>query len=133
MFLVDTNVLSDGRRRWTPASVWLWSIARERVYLNVISLGELQKGFELKARRDPVGAQPLFDWLMSVRELHGDRVLAITDDVALEWGRLEVRRPRGWDGLMAATAVVHGLTLVTRNVADFRDVPVRLINPWASS
>lgn len=131
MYLVDTNVLSDARRRWTPASVWLWSVARETVYISVISLGEIQKGFELKVRRDPVGAQPFLDWLTSLRRRNGDRILGITEEVALEWGRLEASRPRGWDGLIAATAVVHGLALVTRNVAHFQDVPVEIIDPWA--
>lgn len=129
MYLVDTNVLSEARRG-SVANRWMRSIEHQRVYLSVITLGEIQKGFELKARRDPVGARPLLDWLTSVRLQHESRILPVSDDVALEWGRLESQRPRGPDGFIAATAVVRGLALVTRNVADFRDVPVQLINPW---
>lgn len=127
MYLVDTSVLSEARRG-SVANRWMRSVEHERVC--VITLGEIQKGFELKAKRDHVGARPLLDWLTSLRLQHDTRIPPVSDEIALEWGRLESQRPRGSDGLIAATAVVRGLALVTRNVADFRDVPVRLVSPW---
>lgn len=133
MYLVDTNILSEARRGSDPATRWMQSVERQRVYVSVITLGEIHKGFELKAKRDPKGARPLLDWLTSVRREHEDRILPVSDDVALEWGRLEAQRPRGTDGFIAATAIVRGLTLVTRNIADFRDLPIKLIDPWASA
>lgn len=95
-----------------------------------MTLGEIQKGFELKARRDPRGARPLLDWLAAIRREHRARIVPVSDEIALEWGRLEAQRPRGPDGLIAATAVVQGFTLVTRNDRDFRDVPIDIINPF---
>ena len=71
-------------------------------------------------------------WLGEVRRRFTRGILPITDVVALAWGRLEAQRPRGPDGLIAATAMVRGLTLVTRNTADFRDVPIPLVDPWAA-
>lgn len=133
MYLVDTNVLSEARRGSAPAKCWMRSVEKQRVYVSVITLGEIHKGFELKARRDPSGARPLLEWLTSIREDHEERILPVSDDVALEWGRLEAQRPRGTDGFIAATALVRGLTLVTRNTADFRDVPIDLIDPWDSA
>lgn len=131
MYLVDTNILSEARRRSGSARTWMRGVDQSLVHLSVITLGEIQKGLELKAKRDPTGAQPLLDWLTSVRREHANRIISVSDEIALEWGRLEAQRPRGPDGLIAATALVHGLTLVTRNVADFQDVPVRLIDPWS--
>lgn len=100
--------------------------------MSVVTLGEIQKGIELKARRDPLGARPLFEWLASIRQDFEERFIAVTDDIALEWGRLEAQRPRGPDGFIAASAIVRGLTLVTRNIADFQDTPVRLLDPWTA-
>lgn len=132
MYLVDTDVLSEARRKSQPATRFMRSVEREFVYVSVMTLGEIRKGYELKARRDPAGARPIRDWLDAVRREYDQRILPVTDDIALEWGRLESQRPRGPDGLMAATALVEGLTLVTRNTADFRDVPIDLVDPWAT-
>lgn len=132
MYLVDTNILSEARRGSETANRWLLSVERQLVYVSVITLGEIHKGFELKARRDPDGAKPLLEWLTSIRRRHASRILPVSDEIALEWGRLEAQRPRGTDGFIAATALVRGLTLVTRNTADFRDLPLKLIDPWVS-
>lgn len=74
----------------------------------------------------------LAEWLRKLRHEHGHRVLPVTDQVAVEWGRLSALRPRGEaDGLIAATALVHDLVVVTRNVSDFDDTGVTVVDPWA--
>lgn len=130
MYLIDTNVLAEARRRPGPARSWMRSVERQLAYVSVVTLGEIQKGIELTARRDAQQAQALLDWLASIRQVHKDRVLPVSDEIALEWGRLEAQRPRGPDGFIAATAVVRGLALVTRNIVDFQDVPVEIVDPW---
>jgi predicted nucleic acid-binding protein len=131
MYLVDTNVLSEARRGSSEARLWLRSVDPDTIYLSVITLGEIMKGIMLKQRTDPRAAAPLLQWLVQLRHDHMDRILPITDSVALEWGRLAAERPRGMaDSLIAATAAVYGKTIVTRNVVDFEDTRVPVINPW---
>lgn len=131
MFLVDTNVLSEARRGTRAARTWLRSVDPTTIYLSVITLGEIMKGIALRARTDPRAAAALTAWLERLRDDHGDRILPISDRVALEWGRLAAERPRGMaDGLIAATAAVHGKIIVTRNVEDFSDTRLPVINPW---
>jgi toxin FitB len=90
------------------------------------------KGIALKQRTDPRAAVALTVWLEQLRLGHSDRILPISDRVALEWGRLVAERPRGMaDGLIAATAMVHSKIIVTRNVDDFSDTGVPVINPWS--
>jgi len=131
MYLVDTNVLSEARRGTAEARNWLRSIDPETLYLSVITLGEIMKGIELKQRTDGHAAAPLRQWLEELRQDHADRILPVTDDIALEWGRLAAERPRAMaDALIAATAIVHRKTIVTRNTADFAGARIPLINPW---
>lgn len=131
MYLVDTNVLSEARRGSSEARDWLRSVDPDTIYLSVITLGEIMKGIVLKQRTDPRAAAPLLQWLVQLRHDHVDRILPITDGVALEWGRLAAKRPRGMaDSLIAATAAVYGKTIVTRNVVDFEDTRLPVINPW---
>ena len=133
MYLLDTNFLSELRRRSRPAVEWLEPVETDELFVSVITLGEIAKGAELKAARDRATAAVLTGWLTEIRHRFARGILPISDEVAIEWGRLEAQRPRGPDGLIAATAVVHDLTLVTRNSADFRDTPIRLIDPWAAA
>lgn len=85
----------------------------------------------MRYRRDPVAAAHLARWLREVRLSYADRVFDIDDRIAEEWGRIDAIRTRGVpDGLIAATALVHGMTVVTRNVADFADTGVPIVNPW---
>ncbi|APG88001.1 VapC toxin protein (plasmid) [Sinorhizobium americanum CCGM7] len=92
------------------------------------------RGIALKQRSDPKSAAHLAEWLRKLRHDHGDRILPVTDQISVEWGRIVAIRPRGdIDGLIAATAIVHDLILVTRNVKDFRDTGVSVINPWETS
>lgn len=131
MYLVDTNVLSEARRGSNEARTWLRSIDPATIYLSVITLGEIMKGIAIKLRTDARAAAPLMAWLEQLRHDHGDRILPISDRIALEWGRLAAERPRGMaDGLIAATAVVHSKIIVTRNIDDFSDAAVPVINPW---
>jgi toxin FitB len=131
MYLVNTNVLSEARRGSEEARAWLRSVDPATVYLSVLTLGEIMKGIALKRRTDSPMAASLTLWLERLRHEHAARILPITDRVALEWGRLAAERPRGMaDGLIAATAVIHDKIVVTRNVDDFADTNVGVVNPW---
>ena len=131
MYLVDTNVLSEARRGSREAHSWLRSVDPSSIYLSVITLGEIMRGIALKERIDKRGAGPLMVWLERLRHDYGNRILPITDRIALEWGRLSAERPRGMaDGLIAATAIVHAKIIVTRNIADFPDTRVPVVDPW---
>jgi predicted nucleic acid-binding protein len=132
MFLLDTCVWSAARRGDRKAVTWLRRADAGALYLSVITLGEIMKGIALRERSDPKGADVLRDWLHRLHRDYADRTLPIDADVALEWGRLAARRPRPMaDALMAATALVHRKFVVTRNVQDFADAGVELVNPWA--
>ena len=132
MYLVDTNVVSEARRNAPQAVAWLRAAPPASIYLSVITLGEIMKGIVLKERSDRQAAGHLAEWLLTLRQEFADRILPISDAVALEWGRIAALRPRGnSDGLIAATAKVHELILVTRNVADFDDTSLSIVNPWA--
>jgi toxin FitB len=132
MYLVDTNVVSEARRNAPQAAAWLRSAPPSSIYLSVITLGEIMKGIALKERSDRQAAGHLAEWLLKLRQEFSDRILPISDHVAIEWGRIAALRPRvDSDGLVAATARVHNLILVTRNVGDFDDTSLSIVNPWA--
>lgn len=131
MYLIDTNVVSETRRGSPEATAWVRSVKGSALHVSVITLGEIRRGIELKRRKDPKTAAVLAEWLIALRELHRETVVPVTEAVALEWGRLSADRSRNTaDGLIAATARVHDLILVTRNVVDFEDTGVSIINPW---
>ena len=131
MYLIDTNVISEARRGSAEATRWLRSADPHALYLSVITLGEIMRGVALRQRADPRAAARLAEWLQKLRHDHASRILGVTDQIALEWGRLAALRPRGdADGLIAATAIVHDLIIVTRNVVDFDDTGATVINPW---
>ncbi|MEI6761633.1 MAG: type II toxin-antitoxin system VapC family toxin [Betaproteobacteria bacterium] len=132
-YLVDTNALSELRRKQPQPEVVAWFTERPRqtLYLSVLTLGEIRKGIE---RLDAARQQPLLDWLeVELPNYFLGRLLAIDAHTADRWGRLLARAGRplpAVDSLLAATALQHDLTLVTRNTADFAGTGVRLINPW---
>lgn len=132
-YLLDTNVLSEARRHAPRAVAWLRAVDPAALFLSVISVGEITKGITVRERTDPVAAASLSRWLDGLRQLYADRILPIDDRIATACGQLMARRSFPVpDGLIAATARVHGLTLVTRNIADFADSGVDVVNPWAA-
>lgn len=132
-FLVDTNVASEARRPNGDPNVkaWMASVRGVDLYLSVLLIGEVRRGIERLRRRDPVQAAVFEEWLAGLRRDFAERILPITAEVADEWGRMNVPDPIPVvDGLMAATAKVGGLTLVTRNTSDLIRTGVRLLNPF---
>lgn len=131
MYLIDTCVLSEARRRTPQAVDWLRAANPNAIFLSVITIGEIMKGIAMKARTDPASAAALNRWLDELRLRYAARLLPIDDAVATNWGRLMAQRSRPMaDALIAATARVNNKVLVTRNVADFADMGLDLINPW---
>ena len=132
-FLLDTNVISEARRPRGDANVkaWLASVPADNLYLSVLVVGEIRGGIERLRRRDPVQADAYEGWLATLRRDYADRLLPVTAEVADEWRRMNVSDPVPVvDGLMAATAKVKCLTLVTRNTADIERSGVRILNPF---
>jgi hypothetical protein len=133
-YLVDTNVISELRKREKadPAvQAWFASVADEEIFLSVLTVGEIRQGVERIRRRDPAAATALDRWLDRVVEMHRDRLVPVDRLVAEEWGRMNVPDPLPViDGLLAATAKVTGLTLVTRNVGDVERTGIDLVNPF---
>jgi predicted nucleic acid-binding protein len=131
-YLLDTCVVSEARRNAPAAVAWLSAVNPDALFLSVVTLGEIAKGMAIRQRTDPVAAASLDGWLSGLRGGYADRILAIDDVVAMAWGHLMARRTLPVpDGLIAATARVHNLALVTRNVTDFSDTGVDIVNPWA--
>lgn len=103
----------------------------DEAFLSVITMGELRRGIELHRNKDAKAAGALARWLLGLESHYGDRVLPITATIADGWGRLSLDQPLPVsDGLMAATALEHKLTVVTRNVADFQRSGVNTLNPF---
>lgn len=131
MYLVDTNIISEARRGTPQAAAWLRSVDPLSIYLSALTFGEIMRGIASQQTSDPKAVAHLTEWLRKLRHDHADRILPVTDEIAVEWGRLSAIRACGdMSGLLAATAIVHDLILVTRNVGDFEDTDVFVINPW---
>jgi toxin FitB len=132
-FLLDTNVISEVRRRRPEAAVvaWLKRADPEALFISVLTFGEIAKG--AAAVRDRAQAAIYLEWLSLVRTHYADRTIAVDADIAEGWGRLAAARPLPVvDGLLAATALVRGLTLVTRNERDIIPTGAAVLNPWNS-
>lgn len=133
-FLLDTNVLSELRKRERadPGVLgWIHGIDSDELFLSVLVVGELRQGVERVRRRDGNAAAHLERWLDALISQHEDRILGVDVKVAEMWGRLNVPDPLpAVDGLLAATAIVHGMTLVTRNVRDIAATGVPHLNPF---
>ena len=133
-YLLDTNIISEIRkadRADRQVSAWYASVADDELYLSVLVLGEIRQGIERARPNDPRKAAALERWLTEVQEAFGTRMLGVTQSVADEWGKMNgVRSLPTVDSLLAATAKVHGLTFVTRNVADISGLGADCINPF---
>ena len=134
-YLLDTNVLSETRKPKPDHGViaFLQSAAPSSVFISVLSIGELRKGIVSKKIKDPDpnAASRLAAWVDGLEFSFADRILGIDAATAKLWGDWSGQRPRPVvDTLLAATAVLHELTLVTRNLRDVRGIPVKLHNPW---
>ena len=133
MFLLDTVIVSELRKKTPNARVVKWISAQheDRLHLSVITLGEIERGIEKRRKEDPSFADALEAWLESLTRLYADRILPVSATIARRWGRLSVQLGHdGADVLIAATALTHGLTVVTRNVSHFKPTGVSVINPF---
>ncbi len=134
-FLLDTSVVSETRKRTPDRNVlaWLDDTDHQDLYISVLTIGGLTKGIARRRRGDPRSAAGLEHWLRGIEELFSDRVIPIDASIATAWGNLDAGQPLPViDSLLAATAKVRGLTLVTRNVEDIEETGVAYLNPWDS-
>lgn len=132
-YLLDTNVLSETRKKRPDTGVvaFLQAAESSALYISVLTLGELRKGVMEKKRTDPTAAQSLTTWVEGFEWGFADRILGIDAAIARLWGDWSGDRPRAVvDTLLAATAMQHKLTLVTRNVRQVRGLPINVLNPW---
>jgi toxin FitB len=133
-YLLDTNVLSETRKRQPAAGVaeWITATPPSRLHVSVLTLGEIMRGIaRIRGRGDRRQASALERWLRDVEAGFEDRVLPVTLPVAAAWGRQQYARPLPViDALIAATARVHGMTVVTRNAKDFEQAGVQVLNPF---
>lgn len=132
-WLVDTNVLSElrkGERADPGIRSWFATVADDDLFTSVLVVGELRRGVELLRRRDAIAAAALEQWLGRLAGSFSSRILPVDGAVADRWGRLGVPDPVPTvDGLLAATALVHDLVLVTRNVRDIVRTGARVLDP----
>lgn len=132
-YLLDTNVLSETRKRRPDERVlaFLSHATPDALYLSCLSLGELKKGVVLKMKSDPNAAKAIAGWVDGLEANFADRIMGIDTATAKLWGEWSAQRPRPVvDTLLAATAAIHGLVFVTRNVSNVHDLPVKVFNPW---
>ena len=134
MYLLDTNVVSELRKLKPHQGVvaWVQNVPEETLHLSAVTIGEIQAGIEITREQDAVKADELSAWLDQVARAYN--LLPMDAATFREWARLMHRRSDTLyeDAMIAATAQVHGLTVVTRNVSDFRGFDVPLLNPFAS-
>lgn len=137
MYLLDTNVISEFRKASTGkgdrhVTAWARSVPVESMFLSSVCILEMEMGTLLMERRDPRQGAILRSWLSGhVLPTFDGRILAVDTPVALRGAALHVPNPLSYrDSLIAATAMVHGMTVVTRNISDFKPTGVPLLNPW---
>lgn len=134
MYLLDTNVVSELRRsRPHPAVLeWLRNVPSERLHLCAVTVGEIQGGIEKTRAQDSAKASMLEAWLDQIIEAYP--ILALDGVIFREWGRLMHRQSAALsqDAMIAAVARIHGLTVVTRNVRDFEQFEVKMLDPFAA-
>jgi len=137
MYLLDTNVISELRKAKSAKAnnnvvAWANSVSATRLFLSVITILELETGILLVERRDPSQGAVLRSWINShVLPAFSDRVLVVDTAIAQCCAKLHVPNPRSdRDAIIAATAIVHDMTVVTRNVDDFMQTGADILNPW---
>ena len=132
--LIDTNIISEvrkGRRCDPNVARWYEKIDDVSLYLSVLVISEIRSGAEKVRAKDTKKANALEQWLIAVDKAFGERILPVDRAVANVWGRLSANRPLPViDGLLAATAKIHRMTLVTRNTDDIADLDVSILNPF---
>jgi toxin FitB len=131
MYLVDTDVFSELRRSRRNRNVvaWFGDVNAADLFLSVVTIGEIELG--ISRHLNPVFARQLADWLELTLRAYGERILPLTVGVARRWGRLAAQLGnKQLDLAIAATALEHGLTVVTRNVSDFEPTGVPVLNPF---
>ena len=132
-FLLDTVVLSELRKAKPSRKLVQWIKAQQAgsLFISVVSVGEIERGMEQARKSDAVFAAELEQWLETLLNLYADRVLPMSANAARLWGRLAARLGHdGADLLIAATALTHGSTVVTRNVKHFAATGVRALDPF---
>ena len=133
MFLLDTNVVSELRKQKPHGAVveWIEGIADAALHLSAVTIGEIQAGIEITAEQDKHKAIELTTWLDQLAGAYN--VISMDGQIFREWARLMNRRSDTLfeDAMIAATARIHGLTVVTRNVADFKEFKVPILNPFS--
>jgi|SRR5579859_2514838 len=132
-YLLDTNIVSELRKRDPDPLVvaWYGTVTSAQLFLSVLTIGEIRLGIERLRRKDNTQADLLEQWLQGLRVAYRDHLIDVDTDVAEEWGRLNVPDQLPIiDGMLAASAKVHGWTLVTRNVADLGRSGVSVLNPF---
>ena len=137
MYLLDTNVISELRKAGSGKAdknvlAWADSISASKLYLSVITILELETGILLIERQDKAQGALLRTWLNThVLPAFSERIIVIDTAIAQACAKLHVPDPRSdRDAMIAATAMVHGMVVVTRNIADFKHTGVKTINPW---
>jgi predicted nucleic acid-binding protein len=137
MYLLDTNVISEFRKARIgkadrQVAAWANSVSMESMFLSSVCILEMELGTLLMERRDAVQGAILRAWLEDfVLPTFAERILVVDTPVALKGAALQVPNPRSYrDALIAAIALVHGMTVVTRNVKDFKNAGVAILDPW---
>jgi predicted nucleic acid-binding protein len=135
LYLLDTNVISELRRNKPHGAVlaWLRGVADEDLHIAAVTIGELQAGVEITRERDPAKAAEIEAWLDQVAVTYN--ILPMDAPAFRRWARLMHRRSNDLleDAMIAATAALHNLTVVTRNVGDFETLGVRTLNPFTAA
>jgi predicted nucleic acid-binding protein len=133
-YLLDTNILSELRKgQQCDPNVLKWAkqTASDRHYISGLSLGEIRKGIEILRRKSPEQCLAFENWLITLRTEYETDILTVSDRISDQWGHMMAKQTKPViDGLLAATALTHKLTMATRNAKDFKNTGIKVINPF---